>query len=148
MTQGLCLCSIYFYSVYPGLFRPACREQVNRIERGRLTPIGLYLPVGRLETLETMMEDRWLSVDEIAAYPRHQAGYGLQVDRRKADARAQDRPTLEVQQGRIVLQSRVPMDVPERLFLVRVFVDTDRRPPEIGTAYRTSKIEKYWRKEQ
>jgi len=40
------------------------------------------------------------------------------------------------------------MDVPERLFLVRVFVDIDRRPPEIVTAYRTSKIEKYWRKEQ
>ena len=50
--------------------------------------------------------------------------------------------------GRIVLQSRVPMDVPERLFLVRVFVDIDRRPPEIVTAYGTSKIEKYWRKEQ
>lgn len=54
----------------------------------------------------------------------------------------------ETGQGRIVLQSRVPMDVPERLFLVRVFVDIDRRPPEIVTAYRTSKIEKYWRKEQ
>jgi len=48
----------------------------------------------------------------------------------------------------VVFQSRVPMDVPERLFLVRVFVDIDRRPPEIVTAYRTSKIEKYWRKEQ
>ena len=54
----------------------------------------------------------------------------------------------ETGKGRIVLQSRVPMNVPERLFLVRVFVDIDRRPPEIVTAYRTSKIEKYWRKEQ
>jgi hypothetical protein len=54
----------------------------------------------------------------------------------------------EIREGRIVLQSRVPMDVPERLFLVRVFVDIDRRPPEIVTAYRTRKIEKYWRKEQ
>ena len=50
MTQGLC--SIYFYSVYPGLFRPACRGQINRMERGRLKPIGLYLLVGRLEKLE------------------------------------------------------------------------------------------------
>jgi len=28
-----------------------------------------------------------------------------------------------------------------------VFVDIDRQPPEVVTAYRTSKIEKYWRAE-
>jgi len=30
---------------------------------------------------------------------------------------------------------------------VRVFVDVDRRPAEVVTAYRTSKIGKYWREE-
>jgi hypothetical protein len=51
---------------------------------------------------------------------------------------------LEVRPGRIVLQSKVAMGVPARSYLVRVFVDTDRQPPEVVTAYRTSKILKYW----
>jgi hypothetical protein len=34
-----------------------------------------------------------------------------------------------------------------RTYLVRVFVDLDRRPPEVVTAYRTSRIGKYWRRE-
>lgn len=51
---------------------------------------------------------------------------------------------LEIRPGRIVLQSKVAMGVPTRSYLVRVFVDTDRQPPEVVTAYRTSKISKYW----
>lgn len=51
----------------------------------------------------------------------------------------------EVRKGRIICQSRVKMEVPEREFLIRVFVDIDREPAEVVTAYRTSKIEKYWR---
>jgi len=47
--------------------------------------------------------------------------------------------------GRDVLQSRIEVD--KRTYLVRVFVDVDRRPAEAVTAYRTSKIEKYWRSE-
>lgn len=31
-------------------------------------------------------------------------------------------------------------------YLLRVFVDVDRDPPDVVTAYRTSKIEKYWRR--
>ena len=30
-------------------------------------------------------------------------------------------------------------------FLIRVFIDIDRKPAEVVTAYRTSKIAKYWR---
>jgi hypothetical protein len=30
------------------------------------------------------------------------------------------------------------------MYLVRVFVDVDRDPAEVVTAYRTSKISKYW----
>jgi len=50
-----------------------------------------------------------------------------------------------VRSGRDVLQSRIEVD--KRTYLVRVFVDVDRRPAEVVTAYRTSKIEKYWRSE-
>lgn len=47
-----------------------------------------------------------------------------------------------VRTGRDVLQARV--DFGGRSYLVRVFVDVDRSPPEVVTVYRTSKIEKYW----
>lgn len=51
-----------------------------------------------------------------------------------------------VRPGRVVLQSRLSMAEPATTFLVRVFVDIDRRPAEVVTAYRTSKIGKHWRK--
>lgn len=35
----------------------------------------------------------------------------------------------------------------DKRYLVRVFVDVDRTPAEIITAYRTSRIERYWRSE-
>ena len=47
---------------------------------------------------------------------------------------------------RDVFQSRLEMD--GKLYLVRVFVDVDRDPPEVVTVYRTSKIAKYWRSKQ
>jgi len=50
-----------------------------------------------------------------------------------------------VRPGREVLQSR--LEIQERTCLVRVFVDTDRDPAEVVTAYRTSKVDKYWRPE-
>jgi hypothetical protein len=50
-----------------------------------------------------------------------------------------------VRQGRDVLQSRI--EVEAKTYLVRIFVDVDRRPAEVVTAYRTSKIDKYWRTE-
>lgn len=52
---------------------------------------------------------------------------------------------LEVRPGREVLQSKISSRQPEQAYLLRVIVDTDRRPAEVVTAYRTSKIEKYWR---
>ena len=47
-----------------------------------------------------MMEDRWFSVDEIAAYLGIKRDTVLQVDRRKANASASDGPPLEIAQGR------------------------------------------------
>jgi Domain of unknown function (DUF4258) len=49
---------------------------------------------------------------------------------------------LPVRPGREVLQSRMVRD--GKTCLVRVFVDFDRDPPTIVTAYSTSKIGKYW----
>ena len=39
------------------------------------------------------------------------------------------------------------MGNPEKLYLLRVFVDIDREPPEVVTAYRTGKVEKYLKAE-
>jgi hypothetical protein len=49
-----------------------------------------------------------------------------------------------VRPGRDLLQSRVNFE--GETFLVRVFVDLDREPAVVVTAYRTSKLQKYWRK--
>jgi hypothetical protein len=48
-----------------------------------------------------------------------------------------------VRPGREVVQSRVA--AAGKIYLLRVFVDVDRRPAEIVTAYRTSRVAKYWR---
>jgi hypothetical protein len=50
---------------------------------------------------------------------------------------------LDVRPGRVVLQSMLQES--GKQFLLRVFVDVDRRPAEVVTAYRTSKVAKYWR---
>ena len=47
-----------------------------------------------------------------------------------------------VRPGRDVVQSRIQFG--HRVYLVRVFVDVDREPAEVVTAYRSSKIAKYW----
>jgi hypothetical protein len=49
----------------------------------------------------------------------------------------------KVRSGRDVLQSRV--EVGRKPHLVRVFVDVDKKPAEVVTVYRTSKLTKYWR---
>ena len=52
---------------------------------------------------------------------------------------------LVLRSGREVVQSR--LEFGGRRYLFRVFVDVDRSPAEVVTAYRTSKIEKYWRRQ-
>jgi hypothetical protein len=58
---------------------------------------------------------------------------------------AEPEQELQIRPGRIVVQSRVPMDQPHKTYLVRIFVDVDRDPAEIVTVYRTSNISKYWK---
>jgi hypothetical protein len=50
-----------------------------------------------------------------------------------------------VRQGRNIYQSRIKAGKPPKRYLLRVFIDIDREPPEVVTVYRTSKITKYWR---
>ncbi len=50
---------------------------------------------------------------------------------------------LVVREGREVFQSR--KWIKGKRYLIRVFVEADRRPAEVVTAYRTSRITKYWR---
>ena len=45
--------------------------------------------------------------------------------------------------GRWIHQSRLRFE-DGKIYLLRVVVDEDERPPVVVTAYRTSKIEKYW----
>lgn len=53
----------------------------------------------------------------------------------------------EVRNGRTVMQSRISMYGAEKEYLVRVFMDMDRHPQEVVTAYKTSRIKKYWRED-
>lgn len=55
--------------------------------------------------------------------------------------------THAVRKGRIVVQGIRSVDDPARTYLVRVFVVIDRDPPEVVTAHRTSKVQKYWKEE-
>jgi len=48
---------------------------------------------------------------------------------------------LPVRPGRVVAQALLGE------YLLRVFVDVDRTPPEVVTAYKTRKIEKYRRRQ-
>lgn len=53
-----------------------------------------------------------------------------------------------VRSGRVVYQSRFDeRGETSRTYLLRVFVDVDREPAEVVTAYWTSKVEKHWRDE-
>jgi hypothetical protein len=51
---------------------------------------------------------------------------------------------VQVRSGREILQSRLTLGSQAQSNLVRVIVDSDRRPAEVVTVYQTSKIAKYW----
>ena len=50
-----------------------------------------------------------------------------------------------VRPGRVVYQARVTWGTPLTMYLLRVFIDIDRQPPDVVTGYRTSKMAKYWK---
>jgi len=47
--------------------------------------------------------------------------------------------------GRMVYQAKISLGYPPKMYVLRVFVDIDRKPPQVVTVYKTSKVEKYWR---
>jgi len=53
---------------------------------------------------------------------------------------------VQASRGRKAYQSQADFGQ-GRIYLVRVIVDERRTPPSVITAYRTSKISKYWRGE-
>ena len=75
-----------------------------------------------------------------AALEMARRGIDADVVRRVLDAPEQ---RWMIRPGRDLLQSRVPFVNHD--YLVRVFVDVDREPPEIVTVYRTSNVARYWR---
>ena len=50
---------------------------------------------------------------------------------------------LPVRPGRVVAQRIIARQDADKPYLLRVFVDIDRSPAEVVTAYWTSRIEKY-----
>ena len=80
-----------------------------------------------------------LSSAVITEHCREQlAARGLDEQAVRAVLRSPEQ-VLEVRAGRVVAQSTDSIAG----YLLRVFVDIDRSPFEVVTAYRTSKIEKY-----
>lgn len=77
-----------------------------------------------------------------AAFEMRRRGLDESIVRRVLAAPEQRQP---IWPGRDVLQSRIAFA--GKIYLVRVFVDVDRRPAEVVTVYRTSRIAKYWRAE-
>jgi hypothetical protein len=66
---------------------------------------------------------------------------GLSVEEVQATLRDPE-AVIPVRSGRVVYQRRFPELSPS--YLIRVFVDVDRTPPIVVTAYKTSKMAKYW----
>ncbi len=50
-----------------------------------------------------------------------------------------------VRPGRVVYQAREAWGTIPTMYLLRVFLDIDRQPPDVVTVYRTSKMTKYWK---
>jgi len=68
---------------------------------------------------------------------------GLAADTTLAVLEAPEQ-TVPVRTGRVVYQSRVAFPPDGHTYLVRVIVDTRQETLEVVTAYRTSKLAKYW----
>ena len=85
------------------------------------------------------MHDSDISLARITEHARWQfARRGILVAEVQAVLENPDTVSL-VREGRVVAQAV------RAGYLLRVFVDIDRAPPEVVTAYRTSKLRKYGR---
>ena len=77
----------------------------------------------------------------------------LEMDRRQIDEAtvraivANPEQVVKTGRGRWIYQSRLRQGDARKMYIVRVIVDLGPSPPEVVTAYRSSKIEKYWRQQ-
>lgn len=78
-----------------------------------------------------------------AAFEMARRGLDAEIIRRVL---AHPEQEIELREGRVIFQSRLGLGRPERTYLVRIVVDVGRRPAEVVTVYRTTKIAKYWRR--
>jgi hypothetical protein len=69
---------------------------------------------------------------------------GISEDEVSWVLRAPDQ-TEEPRPARCIYQKRTTGPKEDKAYLLRVIVDVDRKPPEVVSAYRTSRIGKYWR---
>lgn len=103
-------------------------------------PLTLAMPVAAMKGKADPILDFVLTPH--ASYELRRRGLDETMVRRVL---AHPEQRIAVRSGRDVVNSRV--EIAGRRYLVRVFVDVDRSPAEVVTAYRTSKIGKYWRRQ-
>lgn len=94
-----------------------------------------------------MVEAKPITNYRITAHAREEMTRRQITEEDVAKVLAGPEQTETIRKGRKVYQSRLQSGEPPRTYLLRVFVDIDRFPPEVVTVYRTSKVAKYWREE-
>ena len=52
-------------------------------------------------------------------------------------------PDQKIEQENLIVFQSIISDMPDKQFLIRVFVNINKTPPLVVIVYRTSKIEKY-----
>jgi hypothetical protein len=141
-------------TVFEPLRDPEVFRQV-RVDLAAVTwPNGADLAPDAMYALSERMGTGW-SAGEMSPEPANRwvvtphAAFEMERRRLPEDVMrqvlAQPEQRFGVRPGREVLQSRRAWGTPPGRYLVRVFVDVNRPPPEVVTAYFTSKIDKYWR---
>ena len=55
---------------------------------------------------------------------------------------------VPVRPGRVIHQSRYVPEDDDQVYFLMVVIDVDRRPAEVVTAYRTSRVFRYWRRSE
>jgi hypothetical protein len=90
-----------------------------------------------------MAQESEYSAADLSAHAREEMIHrGISEEEIRAVLRAPGQ-VESARPGRIVL-SGLQQATGQRTFVLRVFVDIDRSPPVVVTAYRSSKISKYW----
>ena len=107
--------------------------------------IPTSMPTSRIQKLATMSEPSPITEYRLTDHAQLEMRRRHISEANIAQVLAAPDQAQAVRPGRVVYQSRAKFGEPAQTYLLRVFVDLDRRPAEVVTAYRTSKIEKYWR---